>query len=145
MSTTAPDSRELALATDLVMFSARIVRLMRRLHDIPAWIRTLSLLDEHGPLGVTALAQLDGCSQPSMSASVARLLSEDLVTKRQHPQDARGTVVALSDEGRARLTAMRSQYAQTVVERLSDHSAEELATAVAVLRDLLTGDTKEQQ
>ena len=41
------------------------------LQQLPAGARVLSLLDQHGPLGVGALATVDRCSQPTMSATVA--------------------------------------------------------------------------
>jgi DNA-binding MarR family transcriptional regulator len=138
----------LALSTDLVIYAARFVRSLRRTHDVPAGGRVLSLLDEHGPLGVTQLAKLDRCSQPTMSAAVSQLVEGGLVDKEPNPADARGSVVSLTDEGRAALAVQRDAYASTVVERLRAHhrTQEELATAVAVLRDLLespAGDAEE--
>jgi DNA-binding MarR family transcriptional regulator len=129
----------LALSTDLVIYTARFVRSLRRTHNVPAGGRVLSLLDEHGPLGVTQLAKLDRCSQPTMSAAVTQLVESGLVDKEPNPADARGTVVSLTAEGREALAGQRDAYASTVVERLRAHNRtqEELATAVAVLRDLL--------
>ena len=129
----------LALSTDLVIYSARFVRALRRTHDVPAGARVLSLLDEHGPLGVTQLARLDRCSQPTMSAAVAQLVDDGLLAKEPNPLDARGSVVSLTEEGRATLAANRDAWASTVVQRLRAHNRtqEELATAVSVLRDLL--------
>jgi DNA-binding MarR family transcriptional regulator len=99
----------------------------------------LSLLDEHGPLGVTQLAKLDRCSQPTMSAAVAQLVDAGLAAKEPNPVDARSTVISLTEDGRDVLDATRDAYASTVIERLRTHNRtqEELATAVSVLRDLL--------
>lgn len=129
----------LALSTDLVIYTARLVRAMRRSHDVPAGARVLSLLDEHGPLGVTQLAKLDRCSQPTMSAAVAQLVESGLVSKEPNPVDARGSVVSLTEEGREALVSQRTAWASTVTERLLAHNRtqEELETAVSVLRDLL--------
>jgi len=129
----------LALSTDLVIYAARFVRALRRSSDVPAGARVLSLLDEHGPLGVTQLAKLDRCSQPTMSAAVSQLTEAGLVAKEPNPLDARGSVVSLTDDGRDVLAANREVWAATVIERLRAHNRtqEELATAVAVLRDLL--------
>jgi DNA-binding MarR family transcriptional regulator len=129
----------LALSTDLVIYTTRLVRALRRSHDVPAGARVLSLLDEHGPLGVTQLAKLDRCSQPTMSAAVAQLVDAGLVVKDPNPVDARGTVVSLTGEGRDSLAGLRDSYATTISERLRAHNRteEELATVVSVLRDLL--------
>ncbi len=129
----------LALSTDLVIYTARFVRALRRSHDVPAGMRVLSLLDEHGSLGVTQLAKLDRCSQPTMSAAVSQLVEAGLAAKEPNPLDARGSVVSLTEDGRSVLAANRDAWATTVVERLraANRTQEELATAVAVLRDLL--------
>lgn len=132
----------LALSTDLVIYTTRLVRALRRTHDVPAGARVLSLLDEYGPLGVTQLAKLDRCSQPTMSAAVAQLVDAGLVAKEPNPVDARGSVVSLTDEGRDSLSSVRNSYATTISERLRAHnrSEEELATVVSVLRELLEND-----
>lgn len=131
-----------ALSSDLVVLAARLVRRVRRDQQLPAGFRILSVLDEHGALGVTALAVADRCSQPTMSAAVAELAAQGLVTKSPDPRDARRSLVELSPEGREQLTRVRASYGATVAARVdrTGHSPEELATAVALLRDLLADD-----
>lgn len=128
-----------ALSSDLVVLAARLTRAVRREIEHPAGVRTLSLLDEMGPSGVTALAAADRCSQPTMTATVKALREQGLVERRPHPTDGRAHVVALSDAGRAELARIRRANADLVTARLADthHTAEEVATAVAVLRDVL--------
>lgn len=131
------------LSSDLVVHSARLVRAVRRLVAQPAGIRVLSLLDEHGPLGVTQLAELDRCAQPTMSGAVQHLVDQGWVSKRPHPEDARSSLVSLTGSGRATLATYRHQYGEAVATRLlasGSHSPADLATAVAVLRDLLDPD-----
>ncbi|UFN46012.1 MarR family winged helix-turn-helix transcriptional regulator [Nocardioides okcheonensis] len=127
------------LSSDLVVLAARLTRAVRREIEHPAGVRTLSLLDEMGPSGVTALAAADRCSQPTMTATVKALREQGLVERRPHPTDGRAHVVALSDAGRADLARIRRANADLVTARLADthHTAEEVATAVAVLRDVL--------
>jgi DNA-binding MarR family transcriptional regulator len=74
-----------------------------------------------------------------MSAAVGGLVDSGLVTKDPNPLDARGSVISLTDEGSDVLAGMREGWASTISERLRAHdrTQEELATAVAVLRDLL--------
>jgi len=129
----------LALSTDLVVYAARLVRMIRHRHDIPADTRVLSLLDEHGPVGITGLARLDRCAQPTMSAAVAQLVEAGLVVKKANPDDARGSVITLTDAGRATLAERRNAFGETVLERLAanDRTEAELAMAVTVLRDIL--------
>ncbi len=130
------------LSNDLVVLSARLVREVRRnttdLHA--ASIRLMSLLDELGPSTVSALAQADRCSQPTMTGIVNGLVDKGWLRRDPHPDDARSTLVSMTTEGRHKLTAVRGRNADLVAERItsSGRSPEDLATAVAVLSDLLS-------
>jgi DNA-binding MarR family transcriptional regulator len=127
------------LSSDLVVYAARLVRAVRRAHDQSAGVRVLSLLDELGPLGVTALAAADQCSQPTMTGAVNRLRDLGWVDTTPNPADARSSLVALTGAGHQELARVRRVNARLVRDRLAhhpQHAAEELATAVALLRDL---------
>lgn len=132
------------LSNDLVVLSARLVREVRRNSvDVPiASTRLLSLLDELGPSPVSALAQADRCSQPTMTGIVNGLVAKGWAQRAPHPDDARSSLVSMTPEGRRTLTGLRRRNAALVAERIasSGRSAEELATAVAVLSDLLSND-----
>jgi DNA-binding MarR family transcriptional regulator len=132
--------------SDLVTYASRLIRAVRRRHEMSAGLRVLSLLDQHGPLGVTQLATLDRCSQPTMSAAVSGLVERGWLGKEPHPTDRRGSVVALTDAGAAELQRARRANGEALASRLvelTDHTAEEVAIAVAVLRDLLDTDDPE--
>jgi DNA-binding MarR family transcriptional regulator len=137
---TPTDTRE--LASDLVTYSARLVRAVRRISDLPASIRILSVIDQYGALGVSQLAAADRSSQPSMSTAVQQLVADGLVDKQPHPDDGRSSVVTLTAQGRRELSRARRTNGDLVAARFAatDHSAEDLATAVAVLRDVLAID-----
>ena len=130
------------LSNDLVVLSARLVREVRRnttdLHA--ASIRLMSLLDELGPSTVSALAQADRCSQPTMTGIVNGLVDKGWLRRDPHPDDARSTLVSMTTEGRHKLTVVRRRNADLVAEQItsSGRSPEDLATAVAVLSDLLS-------
>jgi DNA-binding MarR family transcriptional regulator len=128
------------LSSDLVVHAARLVRAIRRLHEQPAGIRVLALLDELGPMSVTALARADRCSQPTMSLAIARLIENGEVDKQADPGDARASVVTLTPAGARTLAETRRVNGALVANRLAEHgtySRHDLATAVAVLRDLV--------
>ena len=74
-----------------------------------------------------------------MTATVRSLLEQGLVDRRPHPTDGRAQVVALTAAGRDELSRIRRANAELVLDRLAAtrHSAEEVAIAVAVLRDVL--------
>ncbi|MDF1606456.1 MarR family winged helix-turn-helix transcriptional regulator [Nocardioides sp. YIM 152315] len=137
--TTSP-ARDVELASDLVVHAARLVRAVRRELELPAIVRIVSLLDEHGPVGISRLAELDRCSQPTMSSAVAQLVDRGWATKAPNPDDARGSVVTLTDAGRAELARIRRLNGERVAALVADHpdlDNEDLATAVAVLRGVL--------
>ncbi|MEP9364081.1 MarR family transcriptional regulator [Nocardioides sp. CN2-186] len=129
------------LASDLVVYAARLVRAVRRELELPAGTRVISLLDQYGPLGITQLADLDRCSQPTMSAAVSQLVEQGWVTKERNPDDARSSVITLSDAGRDELNRVRRRHGERVAELVAAHpdlTTDDLATAVAVLRGILS-------
>ena len=130
-----------ALSNDLVVLSARLVREVRRhTADIPAAsTRLLSLLDELGPSTVSVLTAADRCSQPTMTGLVNGLVQKGWLQRTPHPEDARSSLVSMTELGHHQLATVRRRNAALVAERIeaSDHSPEDLATAVSVLSDLL--------
>ena len=139
---TADPAPDPTLAAALVTQAARLVRAVRADMDLPAGFRVLSMLDEHGPLGVTRLAALDGTSQPTMSGTVAAVLERGWVDKQPHPDDARTAVVSLTDAGRAELLRGRARIGDQVARRLAatTHTEQDVAAAVDLLRTLLGKD-----
>ena len=79
----------------------------------------------------------------SMSAQIAQLVETGLVSKEPNPADARASLVTLTDAGRADLAEVRERISHLIAERLeSSHRTEaDLEAAVAVLRDLVEGDS----
>jgi DNA-binding MarR family transcriptional regulator len=126
-------------SSELVVQAARLVRAVRRRIGQPAGIRILALLEELGPLGVTALADADRSSQPTVSGAVRQLVSEGWVAKRADPDDARRALVELTAKGRQRLLDARRDNGRAVAERLArtGRTADDVAHAVAVLRDVM--------
>lgn len=138
------------LASDLVTYAARFVRASRQhIHSTPpAGIRVLSLVDEHGPSGVGRLAELDRTSQPTMSGTVRTLVGRGWVTKEPDPEDARASVVTLTDVGRHALSVVRERSGEqirSVIEAHPSLTPEDLATAVTVLREVLEATAHEQE
>ena len=91
---------------------------------------------------VSALAQADRCSQPTMTGLVNGLADKGWVQRTPHPDDARSSLVTMTDEGATVLASVRRTNAALVAGRIerSGRSPADLATAVAVLSDLLSVD-----
>ncbi|MFT4083045.1 MAG: MarR family transcriptional regulator [Nocardioides sp.] len=135
---------QLAMTSDLIVYAARLMRTMNRSLDLSAGVRVLAILEQTGPLGVTELAQLDNCSQPTMSAQVAQLFDAGLVARTRNPVDARSSVISLTEAGRAELAATRERISADVAQRLAttERTPEEIEAAVSVLRDLVEPSPK---
>lgn len=128
-------------AADLVLYASRIVHALRRSAVLPtSHLRILALLEEHGPTGVSRLAELDSCTQPSVSTMVATLNDRGLVSKRVDPKDARAGLVELTAVGRAQLRTARLDRGRTVESALDSldpahrPSGRDIDIAVTVLR-----------
>jgi len=134
------------LSAELVLYTGRLVRAVTRQSarlavDVPtAQLRLLSQVDELGPVTIGALAAADRCSQPTMSAGVQALCERGWADKTPNPADARSSLVTLTPAGRTVLTEARRERAALVAAPFRSaprHAEPDLATAVAVLRDLL--------
>jgi DNA-binding MarR family transcriptional regulator len=94
----------------------------------------LATLDDDSPVRLTELAAATGVSQPAMTQLVRRLEREGLVTRLIDPEDARATLVAISDAGSAMRAGLRQSLDQRLVELLSTMSPEEEAALGLAMR-----------
>ena len=100
----------------------------------PTSINVLAALAVDGPSRLTALATATGIAQPAMTQLVGRMDREGLVVRLIDPEDGRGTLVAITDAGRA-LRSERHQSAQERMAELLDRlSADDQATLALAMR-----------
>ena len=107
------------LGNELLRSAARLSRWASRhaSFDVPfAQARLLALLDELGPSRVSVLAAADHSSQPTITTQLQRLEASGWVHRGSDPDDARATVITLSNEGHAALD--RVQVAIDVMNEL---------------------------
>jgi DNA-binding MarR family transcriptional regulator len=94
----------------------------------------LAALATEGPSRLTALAAATGIAQPAMTQLVGRLERDGLVVRLIDPEDARATLVAITDAGRA----VRDELHQSAHERMAGLldrlSADEQATLALAMR-----------
>ncbi len=133
------------LAGDL---DARLIALWKAIgrvqhHDLSRTAAgLLATLRDGGPQRITALAEAEAVSQPSMTSLVGRLERAGLVERASDPDDARAVLVTITSEGLERLLAIREARAAAVEARLAGLDAEErevLAAAIPVLDKLIEG------
>jgi DNA-binding MarR family transcriptional regulator len=100
----------------------------------------LGSLEEAGPTRLTALAAASGVSQPAMTQLVGRLERDGLVVRLIDPDDARATLVDLTDAGHALLAELRrlrrDRLAQ-LLDTLPPHDEVTLSLAMRVALPLL--------
>jgi DNA-binding MarR family transcriptional regulator len=127
----------------LLLTSARLSRWASRSSELGlpvAAARLLSLVEELQPVGVSALAQADQTTQPTMTSHVQRLERSGLVARGSDSADARVTLVHLTEAGQAKLAEVRRRRAAVLTPFLDDMSETDrrrLAAAQVALVDLL--------
>jgi len=94
----------------------------------------LAALATEGPSRLTALATATGIAQPAMTQLVGRLEREGLVIRLTDPEDARATLVAITDAGRALRDELHQSSYERMAELLDTLSADDQATLALAMR-----------
>jgi DNA-binding MarR family transcriptional regulator len=137
----APDTT--GLGADLLSVVARLNRLATQRTQLPlpwAQARLLSTIEDRGEARISDLAELDHCSQPTMTTQVRRLEDAGLVTRTADPGDARAVLIRITDKGVDVLAQARIDRAAVIDPLLGQLTREErdaLGTAVGVMRRML--------
>ena len=137
----APDPDRLAFELNSV--AIHLVRRMRRadatLGVTPSRLSALSVLVFGGPCSVTALADAEQVSQPTMSKLVAGLEEEGLVRRVPDRFDRRAVRLTPTAKGRRLMERGRRQRVERLSTELASLAPGErrtLAAATAILRRL---------
>jgi DNA-binding MarR family transcriptional regulator len=139
----SPSTTDTALAAELLYTVARINRLatQRVQFTLPfAQARLLAAIEDQGTARISDLAELDHCSQPTMTTQVRKLEDAGLVSRATDPSDARAVLISITPQGVATLAevrAARSAVIDPYLERLDAADRATLTDAVRVMRSLL--------
>ena len=93
----------------------------------------VSLLERHGEMPMSRLAEMLGISLSNASGVVDRIEEDGLVERLRVPNDRRVVHVRTTDAGRQRLAAaevLKDEMVQQVLDRLDDEQLQRLAGAV---------------
>src|SRR3954467_2173638 len=110
-----------------------IVRTARRLRQeagtdlSPTLTAAVATIERHGPLSPSRLAELERVQRPTATRTVANLEERGLVMRSADPADGRGTLVTVSEAGRALLKNMRGRKNPYLARRLRDLPPDEVA------------------
>src|SRR6185312_15937411 len=95
-------SARTSLGVDLLGVVARLNRLATQRTQLPlpwAQARLLSTIEDRGEARISDLAELDHCSQPTMTTQVRRLEDAGMVTRTVDPGDARAVLIRITERG----------------------------------------------
>jgi DNA-binding MarR family transcriptional regulator len=98
---------------------------------------TLSRLQREGPARLTALAAIEGITQPSMTRLVHRLERLGLLTRGSDPEDARIVLLAITDAGRRLLADRRHARRDRLADLLATLSPEHESALVLAIHAAL--------
>src|ERR1700735_2563356 len=119
------------LAAVLTADLERIMRMSRSLTE-PGGLSltaaaTLVSVERFGPQRLTALAAREGVTQPAMTQLISRLEEAGQVRRESDPDDGRGVLGTITDEGRATIGRRRESRATRLAAILSQLSPDHLA------------------
>lgn len=138
MSDIPPDD----LGAQLLSAVAKLNRWATKHSELPiptGQARLLSLVEAHDNARVGELAAADHCSQPTMTAQVKRLEQQGLLVRASDEDDARASLISLTDAGRRVLDEARRARSATitpVLAGLSEQDREVLVRANELLRQI---------
>ncbi len=114
-----------AVADRLRVVLTRLGRLLRQRADglTPSQLSALTLVEDHGPLRVSALAALEAVDPSVASRIVASLEEKGWCERRVDPSDRRASVVAVTEAGRRRADEAVSARTLFIAERMATLSA----------------------
>ena len=117
--------------------SERLLRLgvsMSQLH-------VMSMLDRHGDMPMSRLAEMIDISLSNATGLIDRMEERGFVERVRVPDDRRVVLVRLTESGRKLLDdieILRAETLRTVLDRLDPDQLDGIARATADLRDALT-------
>lgn len=110
---------------------------MRRTEVSFTHFHILSMLDQHGEMPMSRLADMLDVSLSNASGVIDRLEDRGLVERVRVPDDRRVVIVRATDLGRAtlgRVEVLKDEMIQNVLARLDDARLERLALALEDIR-----------
>ncbi|HEX6151517.1 MarR family winged helix-turn-helix transcriptional regulator [Nocardioides sp.] len=93
----------------------------------PATYLLLTHLDESGPQRASDLVDATGVDKGAISRQVQLLVDLGLLTRTQDPDDGRATLLAVTDDARARLRQVQRERRRRFDRRLGAWSDDDLA------------------
>ena len=100
-------------------------------------LHLMTLLETHGPLPMSRVAELLGCGLPTATGIVSRMEERGLVERLHDSEDRRVVTLRLADDGAAEIHELqvgRRQRVATAIAQLSDAERDQLLSSIRALR-----------
>lgn len=97
----------------------------------------MTLLETHGPLPMSRVAELLGCGLPAATGIVSRMEERGLVERQHDSEDRRVVTLSLSNEGAVEIRELqlsRRERMARALTHLSEAESEQLLASVRSLR-----------
>lgn len=130
-----------------ILLHEQFSRLSRQLRSLelpqgmtPERLSALAVIEKHGPISVTSLADKERVRPATMSRMVSALVEEGFVKRSEDKQDGRGVLVSVTPKGRRTYQRAQQQRLQHLVTALSALSPDQLDAmrSLAAALDRLT-------
>lgn len=121
------------------MLTSRRLRAERTSGTTEAQYCVLVHLHEHGESTPSALAAQECVSAPTMTRTLGGLVDAALVSRSEHPDDRRQTLVSLTEAGHGVVRSTRRRRDEWLSRRLADLTDDErdvLSRAAIILRSI---------
>lgn len=106
--------------------------------------RTLSLLQDRGPMRLGELAAASRVSQPGMTRLIGHMAEAGLVERTPDPEDSRAVLVTPTDAGLAELVEWRARLTAVLTPRFDDIDDDQWQ-AIRTAADLLEARTRAKE
>jgi len=99
-------------------------------------VKTLFFISNHGGTSPTRLAIALGVTPPNVTGIVDRLVEQDLMVRKDSPEDRRAFVLQITPKGEAILSGLRERRMDAmrrVLEQLDDEGLSQLVAGLSKL------------
>jgi DNA-binding MarR family transcriptional regulator len=96
----------------------------------------LEILYHKGPLNIRAIIEKTLSSGGNMTVVIDNLVREGLAQRQPDPEDARSSIISLTEKGQEKMESLFPLHLENIVEIFSALSDEEKLTLIALMKKL---------
>jgi DNA-binding MarR family transcriptional regulator len=141
------------LVEEVIKLEQQVNRFLRQ-HSPDAWmdlslttaqLKSLFFIDNEGITNFTKLAAALGVTSSNVTGIVDRLVEQELVSRKENPEDRRVLLLSVTEKGKTLLSSLRESRIKQMSEVLTHLSVEELSILARGLALLIKAAETHQQ